>query len=444
LESFMQDVMKNYPKMAQIQQKVGTAGFDKDELLPLVDSMMHGHMEGFNRRFEEAAAKVQKQAIAEIYASFTSLEVSLEVVAKKSIPNEWAQIKSNKALDSGNFNRCKQKFKETCSTLVKQQANAKQRELEEANNQKKELEALLRSEGINLSLKVLSARKGFQAEYRQLYTQNQKLDFLDLNIVKKGITNFVLEEKAREKAKNDNEKKQAESSRQENASKAKNEQLRVHQEQTIIQLVDQLFKINPGLMNELYNKAKFNIAGESAGDLISQMKKGPFNANKFAIIKASLESKIEAEANGKADAEDAGKQAKLAEKQAKVAEQKKRMEAKREQTRKEKAANERREDKRAPKVTMDKNPEWQTREHVNFGHVQRIAASGGSGTGVTRVVPKGAGAAIGARGTTVNRIVPKGATEIRTARVVQKGATLAGQFEKAVAVGPQVTPTYAY
>lgn len=71
LDSFLQDAGKNYPKMAQIQQKVGTAGFDKEEMLPLVDSMLHGHMEAVNRRHGEAAARVQKQAIAEIYSSFT-------------------------------------------------------------------------------------------------------------------------------------------------------------------------------------------------------------------------------------------------------------------------------------------------------------------------------------------------------------------------------------
>ena len=372
------------------------------------------------------------------------MELSLELAAKKSIPNEWAELKNNRALDSGNFNRCKQKFKETCSNSVKQQENAKQREREEAESQKKELEGLLRSEGISLSLKVISSRKGFQAEYRQLYSQNQKLDFLDLNIVKKGIANFVLEEKATEKAKKDNEKKQAENSRKESASKAQNEKLRVQQEQTIVALVNELFKINPDLMNQVYNKVKFNIAGESAGDLISQMKKGPFNSEKFALIKASLESKLESEVKGKVDAEDAVKQAKSAEKQAKIDERKNRSEAKREQTRKEKAEYEKKEDNRAPKVTMDKNPDWQTKEHVNYGHVKRVAASGGSKGGVTRIVPKGASSAAGARGTTVNRIVPKGAVEPRRERLVQKGPTLAGQFEKVEAIGPQVSTLYAY
>merc|ERR1712226_841740 len=293
-ESFFEDACKNYPKLLQIKQKVNTSEFDKNEMLPLVDSMMHAHMEAVNRLYQQQAAKAQVRAISEIYSSFTSLELSMDAVAKKSIANEWRQLNSNTALAANNYNRIKQKFKEACQEQMNLQNSAQERELEECNNQKRELDNMLASNGINLSLKVLSAIKQFQAEYRQLYNQNQKLDYLDMSIVKKAIVQFAVEEKKRK----ENEKKQAEEARkasQESANKANDENLRVHQEQTIVKLVDELFKINPEIMNELYNKAKFEISGDSIGDIITTVKRKAFGFNKFSIIKVSLESKIEAE-----------------------------------------------------------------------------------------------------------------------------------------------------
>merc|ERR1739848_361985 len=131
-------------------------------MLPLVDSMLHAHMEAVNRRYDQEASKAQVQAITEIYESFTSLEISLEAVAKKSILNEWRQLKSNKPLPDGIHNRIKQKFKENCQEQLNLQNSAKEREIEDCNNQKRELDNLLANNGITLSLKVLSARKGFQ------------------------------------------------------------------------------------------------------------------------------------------------------------------------------------------------------------------------------------------------------------------------------------------
>merc|ERR1712228_957047 len=124
-----------------------------------------------------------------------------------------------------------------------------QQDIQECNNQKRELEAILNQSNINLSMKVLSARKGFQAEYRQLYTQNQKLDYLDMNLVKKAILEFAVAEKKKKEDEESQRKKSEESKR--NAEKTESDELlRQHQEQAVVRLVDELMKINPNLKNE--------------------------------------------------------------------------------------------------------------------------------------------------------------------------------------------------
>merc|ERR1712079_569743 len=170
-------------------------------------------------------------------------------------------------------------------------------------------------------------------------------------------------------------------------------------------------KVNSNLKNELYNKNRFNVSGDSIGQILSHLKSKPFGFNKFAMIKASLESFKESEIQEKADTEEALKQSKLAEKQAKIQERKDRMREKREKLKKEKAEK----DKDDPvKVRLDKNPEWETKEHINYGHVQRVIAKGGSGSNVQRVAPRGSISAIGSQGPRVKRVVPKGAVEPRT------------------------------
>merc|ERR1711912_112071 len=118
--------------------KCGTSQFDKDEMLPLVDSLMYAKMEALNRRYEEDASKVQLEGLTEVYSSFTSLELSLEAIAKKSIFNEWKQLKSNTPLTSSSYNRVKQQLKQECQQQVQAQNERQQQDLQECNNQKRE------------------------------------------------------------------------------------------------------------------------------------------------------------------------------------------------------------------------------------------------------------------------------------------------------------------
>merc|ERR1712066_1028159 len=150
-----------------------------------------------------------------------------------------------------------------------------------------------------------------------------------MNLVKKAILEFAVAEKKKKEDEESQRKKSEESKR--NAEKSESDELlRQHQEQAVVRLVDELMKVNSNLKDELYNKNKFNVSGDSIGQILSHLKSKPFGFNKFAMIKASLESFMESEIKEKADSEDALKQAKLAEKQAKIQERKDRMREKRE------------------------------------------------------------------------------------------------------------------
>ena len=70
-DSFFEETKRSYPKIGEIMSKCGTSQFDKDEMLPLVDSLMYAKMEALNRRYEEDASKVQLEGLTEVYSSFT-------------------------------------------------------------------------------------------------------------------------------------------------------------------------------------------------------------------------------------------------------------------------------------------------------------------------------------------------------------------------------------